>query len=86
MGFAKLIEEVFVRNLFRSDLMTVTLKVDGMMCGGCENRIKNTLKELDYVKTIEASHITKTVTVDITEDKIVDIKAKIAALGFDIIE
>lgn len=34
----------------------VTIKVEGMTCGGCENSVKNALERLDGVEVIEASH------------------------------
>ena len=32
------------------------LKVTGMMCTGCENRIKNVLSVVNGVKSVEANH------------------------------
>lgn len=34
----------------------VTIKVDGMTCGGCESSVKNALERLDGVQVVEASH------------------------------
>lgn len=34
----------------------VTIKVDGMTCGGCENSVKTALERLDGVQVLEASH------------------------------
>lgn len=28
------------------------LKINGMMCGGCENRVKNALSEIDGVENV----------------------------------
>ena len=63
------------------------IKVSGMVCGGCENRVKNALSTLDGVETVEASHETGVVTVmsnkeierTIIEDKIDD-------LGFEVVK
>ena len=30
----------------------INLKVQGIMCGGCENRIKNALKAIEGVKEV----------------------------------
>ncbi len=66
--------------------MTVTFKVEGMMCGGCENRVKNALKDMDGVIALAASHETKTVTVTMDKDITNILKDKIEALGFDVID
>lgn len=50
-------------NLFKSDESkthtetdeTITIKVKGMMCGHCENRVKTALEDLAEVKTAEVS-------------------------------
>ncbi|GAC1418621.1 MAG: hypothetical protein NVSMB57_13220 [Actinomycetota bacterium] len=34
----------------------VTLKIDGMTCGGCESSLKEALERLDGVQVIEVSH------------------------------
>jgi len=36
-------------------MVETTIKVNGMMCGGCENRVKNALKELAGIESVEAS-------------------------------
>ena len=66
--------------------MTVTFKVEGMMCGGCENRVKNALKDMDGVIVVAASHETTTVTVTTDKDITNILKDKIEALGFDVID
>ncbi|MBO4324519.1 MAG: heavy metal translocating P-type ATPase [Lachnospiraceae bacterium] len=40
----------------RSTNMTVTVKVDGMMCGHCEANVKKTLEALPFVEFAEVSH------------------------------
>lgn len=62
------------------------IKVKGMMCAGCENRIKNALTELDNIKSVEANH--KDGFVKIISNKEVNIgiiKERIEDLGFEII-
>ena len=44
-----------------------TIKVKGMVCGGCENRIKNALSQIDGVENVEASHETGIVKVNADE-------------------
>ena len=36
----------------------IILEVKGMMCEGCENRIKNVVKNIEGVKDVEADHNT----------------------------
>ena len=64
---------------------TLVVKVKGMVCAGCENRIKNALKNLDGVKEVDADHKKGQVTV--TADSKVDkniIYKKIENLDFEI--
>lgn len=42
----------------------IILKVKGMMCEGCENRVKNSLKNIEGVKEVTADHNTGNVTVN----------------------
>ena len=39
------------------------IKVKGMVCEGCENRVKNALSTIDGVDNVEANHKTGIVTV-----------------------
>ena len=64
--------------------MTVTFNVEGIMCSGCENRINNALKDIEGVISVNASHKTKTVTVETIKDITKILKDKIEALGFDV--
>ena len=41
----------------------LVLNVKGMMCGGCENRVKNVLGEIEGVKSVTADHTTGKVVV-----------------------
>ena len=36
----------------------IVLKVNGMMCGGCENRVKNAVQNIDGVESVIADHNT----------------------------
>ena len=65
----------------------INLKVSGMVCGGCENRVKNALKNITGVKEVSASCETKVVTVTCqneVEGSI--IKETIENLGYEIIK
>lgn len=60
----------------------VILKVQGMACEGCENRIQNALKNMEGIEKVVANHKEGTVTVAANETLINDIKEKIEVLGF----
>lgn len=63
------------------------IKVEGMVCSGCENRVQNALKTLDGVENVVANYINKTVT--ITSKKEVSegvMKEKIEDIGFSVKE
>ncbi len=63
------------------------IKVEGMVCNGCENRVQNALKNIDGVENVVADHTTGIVTVtsknEVSESVI---KEKIEDIGFDIKE
>lgn len=63
------------------------LKINGMMCGGCENRVKNALLEIDRVENVEADHTTGIVVINSEKDlDIAKIKEKIMDIGYEIVE
>ena len=63
------------------------VKVEGMVCEGCENRVKSAISLMDGVETVEANHNTGIVTINVKEDlDIAKIKEKIEDLGYDVIE
>ncbi len=65
----------------------IVIKVNGMVCTGCENRVKNALLDLDGVESVNADHIKGEVSVKLNGD--VDklaIEEKIEDLGFDVIK
>lgn len=65
----------------------ICLKVEGMMCSGCENRIQNALKSIDGVKNVIAAHTSKEVKVTVQENFEENIiKERIEELGFEVIE
>ena len=37
--------------------MTYTLKIEGMMCGHCEARVKKTLEAVEGVASAQVSHV-----------------------------
>ncbi len=63
------------------------IKVNGMVCEGCENRVKNALSTIEGIERIEASHKTGTITVMSNREieKSV-IEEKINDLGFETVK
>lgn len=65
----------------------VVIKVEGMMCSGCENRVQNALKEIEGVENVVANHEEGTVKVTLVSDVDVTVlNETIEDLGFDIKE
>ena len=61
------------------------IKVEGMVCNGCENRIQNVLKTIEGVENVIANHINGTVTVTHKEEVSENIiKEKIEDIGFKV--
>jgi copper chaperone len=65
---------------------TLTLKVTGMTCGGCENAVKRALGRLEGVAEVTASHIEEKVgvTFDVAVVTPDQIRTKIAAIGYTV--
>lgn len=63
----------------------IILKVQGMACEGCENRIQKALKNMEGIENIVASHKEATVIVKANEIDIDKIKEKIEDLGFTVL-
>lgn len=65
----------------------IILKVKGIECSGCENRIQNAVKNIEKVESVTASHTKGTVTVNTEDDANIDeIKETIENIGFEIEE
>ena len=63
----------------------LTLKVEGMVCNGCENRVMNDLKTLKGVSEVEASFQTGIVTVKGNVEQEV-LEEKIETIGFTVVK
>ena len=63
----------------------IVLNVEGMMCSGCENRVKNIVSKIEGVTDVKASHETNTVKIN-GEDNldIEEVKNKIIDLGYEV--
>lgn len=63
------------------------LKINGMVCGGCEKRVKSALSSINGVENVEADHNTGKVIINSKENlDFEEIKEKITDIGFEIIE
>lgn len=63
----------------------IRLKVQGMMCGGCENRVQNALKTIEGVESVKANHKEGTVIVNVSDNLNEDIlKEKIEDIGYEV--
>lgn len=67
--------------------MEKIVKIEGMKCEGCANRVKNSLKELKGIKKIDVILSNKEAIItykkELSND---DINRKITALGFSVVE
>ncbi len=64
----------------------ITIKVNGMVCGGCENRVQNALKTIKGIKKVVADHASGMVTITCREQiSELEIKEKIQAIGFEVV-
>ncbi len=63
------------------------IKVEGMVCGGCENRVQNALKTIEGVENVVADHVNGTVTVTTKAEVSKSVmKEKIEDIGFEVKE
>lgn len=65
----------------------IVIKVEGMVCNGCENRVQNALKTIEGIENVVANH--KNGTVIVTSKKEVKesvMKEKIRDIGFEVKE
>jgi len=65
----------------------LTIKVKGMVCNGCENRVQNALKTIDGIEEVQADYKKELVTIktNIEIDKNV-IYEKLEDLGFEVVK
>lgn len=63
------------------------IKVEGMVCGGCENRVQNALKTIEGVENVVANHTNGTVKVTSKDEvEVTAMKEKIEDIGFEVKE
>ena len=65
----------------------IVLNVKGMMCEGCENRVKKALTVIDGVEQVTANHNTGKVVVTLSKEISVDtISETIDDIGYEVIK
>ena len=65
----------------------VKIKVNGMECEGCQNRIKNTLERIKEVKEVNANYKTGIVIMTLNEEiNINKLEEKIEDIGFEVVK
>ena len=67
----------------------IEIRISGMSCTGCENRVENVLKNIENIKSVNANYNTGIVEIGINNIKNLDIdviKETLEDLGYDILE
>ena len=67
----------------------IEIRISGMSCTGCENRIENVLKNIENVESVNANYNTGIVEIETNNIKNLDIdmiKETLEDLGYDILE
>ena len=65
----------------------INLKVNGMVCNGCENRVKNALMNIEGVSKVKASYKKSLVTISAKDEiDVKDIENVIKNLGYEIVK
>lgn len=63
----------------------IEFNVEGMMCSGCENRVKNSLSLIGGVEAVEASFETGVVKITLTKEVLEkELKEAIEDLGYKV--
>lgn len=65
----------------------IELKIEGMMCTGCENRVQNALKTIDGVEEVKANHEDGSVKIKANDNvEISTVKEKVEDIGYEVKE
>ena len=67
----------------------IEIRISGMSCTGCENRVENVLKNIENVELVNANYNTGIVEIGTNDIKNLDIdviKETLEDLGYDILE
>lgn len=67
-------------------MKTITMQIEGMMCGHCENRVHNAVMALDGVESCEASAKDNQAVIRFDESKLKEsnIKETIEEIGYEV--
>lgn len=66
-------------------MQDIVLKVNGMMCSGCEKRVQNVVSSIENVQEVKADHEKGTVTIKVDENANIDaIKSAIRDLDYEV--
>ena len=69
-------KKIKIKERMEEEEMTKTMKIEGMMCGHCEARVKKTLEALDGVTGAEVSHESGTAVVTMSSEVADDVLKK----------
>ena len=67
----------------------IEIRISGMSCTGCENRVENVLKNIENVESVNANYNAGIVEIETNDIKNLDIdviKEALEDLGYDILE
>ena len=67
----------------------IEIKISGMSCTGCENRVENVLKNIENVESVNANYNTGIVEIETNDIKNLNIdviQETLEDLGYDILE
>ncbi len=65
----------------------INIKVSGMVCGGCENRVRNAISTIEGVESVTADHNTGKVVVSAKDEvKESEIEEKVEDIGFEVVK
>jgi len=67
----------------------IEIRISGMSCTGCENRVENVLKNIENVESVNANYNTGIIEIETNNIKDLNIdiiKETLEDLGYDILE
>ena len=65
----------------------INLIVNGMVCGGCENRVKNAIKNIEGVENVTADHNTgKVIVISNNEVSEEIIEETLEDIGYEVVK
>ena len=67
----------------------IEIRISGMSCTGCKNRVENVLKNIENIESVNANYNTGLVEIETNNIKDLDIdmiKETLEDLGYDILE